>query len=496
MRRSIFFFFLIANLTVAQQPLFRVVDLAIGATERVQVSDGKSATVKLLSTSETRDRIRSAIRDARVDVEINGASATLSCGNYHLPVAVGGVQVDCAVTKAYYRDTNADRWALVKDARLRFWPAGSPYMPAGSFVYPVRQRWFATRTQMANEPTHVDGGESIGSRRIYYHSGLDIGGAEGMVDVLAATSGLVVGVGKAVLDREKDNASLDPQDRQYNDTIWVLDERGWYHRYTHLYSFDPSVKLGGRVEMGQKIGTLGKEGGSGGWSHLHYEILCWQASGKLGTLEGYAFLWEAYLRQYKPHMIAVARPHQAVLVGEKVLLDGWRSYSDSRVARFEWTFTDGGNAFGQSVERTYSQPGTYSEILKITDDQGHTDYDFETVNVLDPHHPEQTPPSIQAAYWPTASIAPGASVTFKVRTFGTTDGDETWSFGDGASARTKSDGNVVPLAKNGFAITTHVFQKPGDYIVRVDRVNRLGQKAIAHLFVRVGDTEATTVSKR
>ena len=493
MRHAIFLFVLVANVTVAQQPLFRVVDLDVGATERVQVADGKSVTVKLLSTSETRDRVRSAIRDARVDVEINGASATLSCGNYHLPVAVGGAQVDCAVTKAYYRDTNADRWALVKDARLRLWPASSPYMPASSFVYPVRQRWFATRTQMANEPTYVDGGESIGSRRIYYHSGLDIGGAERMVDVLAATSGLVVGVGTAVVDSEKDNASLD---RQYNDTIWVLDERGWYHRYTHLYSFDPSVKLGGRVDVGQKIATLGKEGGSGGWSHLHYEILSRQASGRLGTLEGYAFLWEAYLRQYKPHMIAVARPHQAALVGEKVLLDGSRSYSDSRIARFEWTFTDGGNASGQSVERIYSQPGTYSEMLKITDERGHTDYDFETVNVLDPQHEEQTPPSIQAAYWPTTSIAPGASVTFKVRTFGTTDGEETWSFGDGATARTKSDGNVAPHAKNGFATTTHVFQKPGDYIVRVERVNRLGQKAIAHLFVRVGDAEATTVSKR
>jgi murein DD-endopeptidase MepM/ murein hydrolase activator NlpD len=65
---------------------------------------------------------------------------------------------------------------------------------------------------------------------------------------------------------------------------WVLDVRGWYQRYTHLFSFDPSVKLGGRVQMGQKIGTLGKEGGSGGWSHLHYEILSPQASGRLGTL--------------------------------------------------------------------------------------------------------------------------------------------------------------------------------------------------------------------
>lgn len=492
MRRAIFFL-LVATRTVAQQPLFRVVDLDVSAPERVRIADGKSVTVKLLSTSETRDRVRSAIRDARVDVEINGARATLSCGNYRLPVIVGGVQVDCEVTKAYYRDSNADHWALLKDARLRLWPASSPYMPARSFVYPVRQRWFATRTQMSNEPTYVDDGERIGSRRIYYHSGLDIGGAEGMVDVLAATSGLVVGVGKAMLDSVKANARLVPE---HNDTIWVLDERGWYHRYTHLYSFDPSVKLGGRVDMGQKIGTLGKEGGSGGWSHLHYEILSRQASGRLGTLEGYAFLWEAYLRQYKPHVIAVARPHQAALVGEKVLLDGSRSYSDSRIARFEWTFTDGGSASGQSVERTYSQPGTYSEILKITNGQGHTDYDFETINVLDRQHPEQTPVSIQAAYWPTTGIAPGASVTFKVRTFGTTDGEETWSFGDGATTHTKSDGNVVPLAKNGFATTTHVFQKPGDYIVRVERVNRLGQKAIAHLFVRVGDAEATTASKR
>ncbi|MBZ5594336.1 MAG: peptidoglycan DD-metalloendopeptidase family protein [Acidobacteriia bacterium] len=478
--------FLFSATLVAQQPLFRVVDLDVGARERVEFSDGKSATVKLLSTSETRDRVRSAIRDARVEVEINGARATLSCGNYRLPVAVGGVQADCAVTKAYYQDSNADHWALVKDARLRLWPAGSPYMPPGSFVYPVRQRWFATRTQMGNEPTYVDDGESIGSRRIYYHAGLDIGGAEGLVDVVAATDGLVVGVGTEILDKEKNNASLD---RQYNDTIWVLDERGWYQRYTHLFSFDPSVKLGGRVQMGQKIGTLGKEGGSGGWSHLHYEILSRQASGRLGTLEGYAFLWEAYQRQYKPHLIAVARPHQAVLVEEKVLLDGSRSYSDSRIERFAWTFTDGGKASGPRVERTYSQPGTYSEILKITDDRGGTDYDFETVNVLDPQHPEQTPPSIQAAYWPTTGIVPGASVTFKARTFGTRDGQETWSFGDGGTASTKSDGNAVPRAKDGFAITTHVFQRPGDYIVRVERANRLGQKAIAHLFVRVGGSE-------
>jgi murein DD-endopeptidase MepM/ murein hydrolase activator NlpD len=484
--KAVFLYLFFTNLVVAQQPLFRAVDIDVGATEHVEFSDAKHATVKLLSIDETRDKARSAIREARVDVEINGSRVTLSCGNYRLPVALGEVQADCTVTKAYYQNTDHDHWGLEKDARLRLWPAGSPFMPRGSMVYPVRQRWFASRTQMANEPTYVDGGERVTSAKIYYHAGLDIGGAEGLVDVLAATSGVVVGLGTAVVEQEKDNASLD---HQYNDTIWVQDERGWYHRYTHLYSFDPSVKLGGRVVMGQKIGTLGKEGGSGGWSHLHYEILSRQASGKLGTQEGYAFLWEAYQRQYKPHLIAVARPHQAILVGEKAMLDGSRSWSESHFVRYEWTFTDGEKASGSKVEKSYTKAGTFSEVLKITDDHGRTAYDFETVNVLDPKHPEQVPPSIQAAYWPTVGLAPGKPVTFKVRTFGTTDGEESWSFGDGATATTKSDGNIEEHARNGFAVTTHAFTKPGDYLVRVERTNRLGQKAIAHLWVRVGGSE-------
>ena len=483
---AILFSLFFSNRVVAQQPLFRAVDINVGETEQVQFSEGKRATVKLLSISETRDKARSAIREARAEVEINGSRATLSCGNYGLPMALGEVLADCTVTKAYYQNTNHDHWGLEKDARLRLWPAGSPFMAAGSMVYPVRQLWFASRTQMANEPTYVDGGERITSAKIYYHAGLDIGGAEGLVDVLAATGGVVVGLGTAVVETENHNASLD---HQYNDTIWVQDGRGWYHRYTHLYSFDPSVKLGGRVAIGQKIGTLGKEGGSGGWSHLHYEILSRQPSGKLGTQEGYAFLWEAYQRQYKPHLIAVARPHQAVLVGEKATLDGSRSWSESHIAGYEWTLTDGEKASGPTVEKSYSKAGTFSELLKITDDHGGTAYDFETVDVLDPKHPEQVPPSIQAAYSPTMGIVPGKPVTFKVRTFGTTDGEEFWSFGDGATATTKSDGNVEEHAINGFAATTHVFTRPGDYIVRVERANRLGQKAIAHLWVRVGGPE-------
>jgi murein DD-endopeptidase MepM/ murein hydrolase activator NlpD len=87
-------------------------------------------------------------------------------------------------------------WGRDKDARLRLWPVGSPLMNPGTFRYPARQRRFASATQMANEPVHVDGGEVPGNRPIYYHYGLDIGGAEGQVEVVAATDGEVVSAGK------------------------------------------------------------------------------------------------------------------------------------------------------------------------------------------------------------------------------------------------------------------------------------------------------------
>lgn len=39
------------------------------------------------------------------------------------------------------------------------------------------------------------------------------------------------------------------------------------------------------------------------------------------------------------------------------------------------------------------------------------------------------------------------------------------------------------------ATTTHRYQKPGDYIVRVEPTDRQGFKAIAHLHVPVGDRD-------
>jgi len=475
-----------ADETPPVEPLLRVVDLDVGEQAEVELSNGKTATVKLLGLEEIRDTLRNAVRQARVTVEVNGREVTLVSAYYRLPVTVGDVQIDCAITRGCVQE-GKNPWELDADARLRLWPAGSPWIRPGTFTYPAAQRWFASDTQMANDPVYVDGGEIPANKSIYYHWGLDIGGAEALVEVQAATDGVVLSAGKEVTESAEDRSRISPR----YDVIYLRDTRGWYYRYSHLNSIEPWVKPGAKVKQGQKIGVLGKEGGSGGWSHLHFDIKGPQPSGRYGIIEGYAFLWQAYHAERGTKLQAVARPHHVTWTGDEVTLDGTRSWSSKgpeHIKSHQWTFCDGTTASGARVARRYERSGVYSEILEVTDDEGRVDYDFAVVQVIDRDQPERVPLSIHAVYWPTFDIKVGDPVTFKVRSFrvGPDEGHEVWDFGDGSpTVQVQSDGNAVKLAKDGYAVTTHRYGQPGHYLVSVERTNDRGQTATGHLHVRI-----------
>ena len=268
------------------------------------------------------------------------------------------MQIDCTVTKSYAEFSHEDWWHLEEaDARLRVWPADSPWIEPDEFVYPAKQKWFASQTSFTNEP--------VAPRprgQLYYHSGLDIGGCEGLTEVVAATDGLVVTLGDDYLPEFHRSNDTPEAMRERYDVVHVLDERGWFYRYSHFHSIDDGVLLGDRVKKGQRLGLIGKEGGSGGWTHLHLEIYSRVPNGAWGTEDGYAFLWQAYLAEHKPELLAIGRPSYVALTDEVVTFDGSSSWSRlGPIASFEWTHPDGSNSSGPTTTGKDSpQPLTFA----------------------------------------------------------------------------------------------------------------------------------------
>jgi len=462
-------------------PRHATVDLAPGIERPVTLPDGSGTKLELIDLKETRDSVRNAMRSAEVTLKVDGEKIVVRSEPYAIPVKAGKVRIDVPVTAGYVPDSTIDHWALAEGTkvRARLWPADGPLSPE-EFAYPVRQGWFASGTQMANEPTFVDGGEDPARTKVYYHSGLDIGGPEGLAEVVAATDGQIVSLGNGKIDGLEKDTPVAPR----YDVIYLKDSRGWHYRYSHLQQFAPGLKLGEHVRKGQSLGVLGKEGGSGGWAHLHFEIKARQPSGKYGTEEGYAFLWEAGAA--KRPLVAVARPHKLVRVGESFTLDAGKSHGVQGPLKFEWTMPNGDISAERTITSKFDRPGHYSAMLKVTDTTGREAYDFSVIQVLDPAKPALLPPSIQAAFWPSLGIKPSTPMTFLVRTFRTTDGEEKWNFGDGSpEVLTRSDGNADIHAPGGFAATVHRFTRPGNYVVTVVRCNSRGESATAQLHVHV-----------
>ncbi|MCE5231303.1 peptidoglycan DD-metalloendopeptidase family protein [bacterium] len=466
-------------------PIVRFVDLKIGETAQVKLANGKTATVKLLDLKSERDSVLHGIWRSTVTVEVNGEKARLLNGNYNLPQLVGGVQIDCTATGDMAPESHEDHWELKKDARLRLWPKGSRLIEKGTFTPPLQERILAGTTWYDNILMSAQG-----KGKFYYHSGMDTGGVEKLCPVVAATDGLVVQLGDAHLDK-KDHPPIEPR----YDVIYIRDDRGWYYRYSHLSSIDPGLKLGKRVRMGRRIGYLGKEGASGGWTHLHFEIKAPTPDGGYGTQNGYAYWLESYVDQYHPAVIAVAQPRRSVRVGEGVVLDGSRSWAKKQIAKYEWTLDDGTKAQGACLPHAYSVPGSHREILKVTDIDGNFAYDIMSVLVVDaqPAAPAQASrqrprqPSVMAFYWPTLGIKPGDPVYFSSRGNGA-DGYDVYDFDDGTSTvRVRSNIDTAGHAENGYAMTVHHFKKPGYYFVKVSRTDaETGRRGYHMMVVPVG----------
>jgi len=273
------------------------------------------------------------------------------------------------------------------------------------------------------------------------------------------------------------------------DVVYITDPRGWYIRYSHLDSIYPSIQPGVKVKKGEPIGLVGKKGASGGWVHLHFEIKNKETlSGEWEVEQAYAYAWEAYVNEYNPDLLAVARPHYLSYTGEEIVFDGRKSKSfGNGKLSYQWQFSDGEIVDAPVAIKKYEELGEYSEILKVSDSNGNVDYDFSVVQVYNKEEPQKKIPTIQASFFPTVNIKAGEAVAFFVRTFNMHIGNEVFDFGD-ESPEILVKSNFVKkkeASKGKFAQTLHTFKKPGIYIVSVERENENGFKATVHLKVEV-----------
>lgn len=457
---------------VFSQPV--IVDMAVNETYQFKLPDGSVKSIQLKAVIEATDPIRQAVREAWVKVSVDGEQAMVPTALYTMPQIVNGVKLDCALTKGFVgNSSHGNVWGFPegKDARLRFWAPDAPLMQPGRLGYPVKQRWFASDTQMGNEPAYVDAADSPQYKNVYYHYGFDFGGYDMMVPVVAATNGRVISAGDAILPEVNDM----PHVNQRYDVIYIRDDEGWVYRYSHLHAILPRIKPGLRVNKGDWIGILGKEGASGGWSHLHFDAQTPEGN----LIYAYPFVVDACIQENPGALLAVARPHKFAVVGAPVRLDGSNSICDGgTIESYQWEFHNDETASGPVVTRVYDKPGVYSEILRIQDDKGREAVDFAVVQVFDPDMPmELAPPSINVTYWPTTQIKPGQEVFFKTRTFRCEGGSEIWDFGDGAFGKTKS--------KDEYATVSHHYKEPGMYIVTVRRRSANDTTAMARVRVIV-----------
>ena len=467
------------------------VDLNIGETTEVTLYDGTTVTIRIVQTKIIKDRIRLAIREAKIKVAVDGEEKWITAGNYNLPIEYEKVKIDIPIIRAYFANANFpdDMWKLAKDVRLRVWPVNQPVNPDGLIAYPIDQKFLATNTTAALEPVEIDHDNVKPNPydKIYYHWGIDMAGVKAVTPVLAAGDGEVICVGTDHID----DPIFDLAGPRF-DRIFVKMENGWVYRYSHLHSFN--VTLGQHVNGGDQIAILGNN-----WSdfaHEHFEIWSLNEDGEYIIEVAYPYIWESYVGKHQPKLIAVAKPHRYIGVGDEVELDAAKSISfEGKIVKYEWSFHDGSTATGIRVTKKYNEPGYFSEMVKVTDDKGNTEYDFIHVTVVYDNKPNKKYGYTTVNYYPTFNLQPEQEITFKGRYFNVFEGEDHWDFGDGSPieiSHSNPDGN----SQSGYVTKKHTYQKAGHYIVSFSRTTNEGITATTNLSIQVGEPNSISEHKK
>jgi len=423
----------------------RIVELDINETCTFKLKDGRQRVLRLVSVEEQRDSVVDLVRRASVRVTIDGKPLDLLCEPCRMPTEIDGLRLQADTTSGYGN--------IEKRVQLSLWDAADPIVDATRFVFPLQNyRLFSHGTQAYNEPVYLGTGDDDPAGQKFYHDyGFDMAGFEGGEPVFSAIEGDVV-----YFWPNRDNIC----------SILVQDRNGFVLEHVHLNAVEPNIVLNTHVAAGEKIGTLGKTGPSGNFSHLHVGtyLQLGDTSLKPGDpdnpnrrLNLYPWLVTAYQAVHPKGLLAVARPHHIVLAGDKIVFDGSNSlvWGGNKITRWSWEFPDGQTVDQVRAEKVFDRPGSYVATLRIKDNQGNEDVDFCQIKVFSRDNTEKNMPHIFMSYTPTEDIRPNEPVRFRFWRQGT----------DGRSMRVVfSDGTQLDAYQSDSEFT-HAFKNPGLYIV-------------------------------
>jgi murein DD-endopeptidase MepM/ murein hydrolase activator NlpD len=316
----------------------RFVYLDTGESAEFNLSDGRTKRIRLVSVKEEKDSVIRLVRRADVRLEIDGETLELLCGPYVLPIEKDGLRLQVDTTSGWLQ--------MGKRVQLSLWDVSDPVVDTTLFVFPLAgYRLFSQGTQGYNEPVHLgDKDGDPAGQRFHHNYGFDLAGFEGRDRVVCPIEGRVIAVRP--------------------DAGWVAveDDRGIVIDCGHMDTIHPEIREGAAVKRGQEVGVLGRKGPSGNYSHLHLGLYLsrkdFEADLPCRNLNLYPWVLAAFQAATGAQLVAVARPHQTAVTGERVVFDGTNSVAfGGRIVSYRWEFPDGSSEPGPVAAKVFARPG-------------------------------------------------------------------------------------------------------------------------------------------
>ncbi|WP_048056522.1 PKD domain-containing protein [Thermococcus sp. 4557] len=162
-----------------------------------------------------------------------------------------------------------------------------------------------------------------------------------------------------------------------------------------------------------------------------------------------------------------------IKAGDEVLFTDSSTDPDGSVARWSWNFGDGSTSTERNPRHTYTNPGSYTVMLTVEDENGLKGTYYKEIRV----EPQNYPPTADFTFLPKEPKA-GEEISFADKSYDR-DGDIvgwSWDFGDGS---TSSEAEPI-----------HVYSSAGNYTVTLKVRDDGGGEDVRRITITVGAAES------